>query len=142
MTTTQEQHVPSPADAPPFFADELVKEIRDRGCHVLRMRYVGVFALVRDKELAQWLVDLGARPYRPPWAELISEGPLGAYKRAHDGPIEWDLWIHIIPVLGEESIWEAAGRVDVPTVEATAGPPGAVGRRVTVHHPGAVDSMR
>jgi hypothetical protein len=117
--TAAAQHVPSPADAPQFFADELVKEIRARGGHVLRMRESGVFALIRDVELARWLVKLGAKAYRPPWAELAhTDGPMGAYKRAHDGPIEWDLWIHIIPVLGEESVWQAAGRVGVETVAA------------------------
>ena len=117
--TAAAEHVPSPADAPQFYADELVKEIRRRGGRVLRMRTAGVFTLTNDREVASWLLALGASPYRPPWAEqAFEDGPMGAYKRAHDGPLEWDLWIHIIPVLGEETIWEAAGRVGIRTVKA------------------------
>ena len=118
MRSTLPQHVPSPADKrPDFTAEQLLDEMKRRGARVYRMREVAVFALTNDPECARWLMKLGARTYTPRHSEGSFDLPLGAYRRAPEGPPEWDMYVHIIPVEGEETIWEAAGRV-APTVEA------------------------
>jgi len=109
--STESVTVPSPADTPTFTADELLQELRLRGARVYRMREVLVFALTNDAKLAEWLEALGGRPYLPRHAErLFMDLPPGAYRRARGGSAEWDIWIHTIPVRGEETVWEAAGR--------------------------------
>lgn len=112
--------VPSPADTPAFTAEEFLQELRVRGARVYRMRERPmVFALTNDPKLAEWLNALGARPYLPRNAERVfANMPLGAYERTRGGSAEWDLWIHTIPVRGDEPIWDAAGRW-AKDVEAT-----------------------
>ena len=97
-------------------ASELVLETQRRGARVFRMREVCVFAITNDPATAEWLLKQGALPFKPFGTSSTWEYPLGAYKRARDEGPEWDLYIHIIPVAGDESVWEAAGR-SAPTVE-------------------------
>ena len=78
-----------------------------------------VFTITNDPEVATWLHSLNAVPYLPQGGERAIGGmPLGAYRRAKDGQLEWDFYIHTVDVEGEESIWEAAGKVG-KTVEPT-----------------------
>lgn len=80
-------------------AAELISKIENAGGRVLRMKAPpNVFVLTDNFKLAQRLVDRGASQHH------------GNYKRARDGRDEWDLWIHPIPVLGEETVWEVAGK--------------------------------
>jgi hypothetical protein len=112
-------HVPSPADVPQYTAEELLQECRIRGARVYRFREVMVFALTNSREVADWLLDLGGRPYLPHNAERVyNDLPAGAYRRERGGSAEWDIYIHLIPVRGIETIWEAAGRW-TQTVEPT-----------------------
>jgi len=99
-------------------AAELLAEMRARDARVYRMRAHAVFAITKNAETAKWLLSLGGRTYTPRHAEGSYDLPLGGYRRAKDGPSEWDIYVHIIPVAGDETLWEAAGGV-VPTVEAT-----------------------
>jgi hypothetical protein len=114
--------VPSPDDQAAqvdFTAEEFIRQLRARGARVYRMRVHGVFCLTNDPETAAWLHQLGAVPYLPRNAErTVGEGPLGSYRRAKGGALEWDFYIHTVPVVGEQTVWEAAGK-QVPTVEAT-----------------------
>ena len=98
--------VPEPAQ---YTADELVAAIRERGGRIYRMREIVVFCLVNDPEVAQWIFSLGGISFVPPHAGVEHVHPPGAYKRSSTGPLEWDIFIHTIPVLGEKRIWEAAG---------------------------------
>ena len=116
MTVTE--HIPSPADTPQYTADQFLQELRHRGGRIFRMREVFVFTLTNDPDVARWLLELGARPYKPFGTDVKLEGPMGAYTRAKGGRAEWDMYIHTIPVRGEETIWEAAARW-AKTVEPT-----------------------
>jgi hypothetical protein len=119
MSNASPVHIPSPADQPLFTAAEFIRQLRARGARVYRMRQGPVFCLTNDPDVAAWLHELHATPYLPRGAErTIGEGPLGSYRRAKGGRLEWDFYIHVVPVMGEETIWEAAGR-QVPTVEPT-----------------------
>jgi hypothetical protein len=105
MGTVTQLKVPSPADAPTMTAAELVERIAERGGRVLRMKQPpSVFCLTDDPELADWLFARGATTFT---ARGLKNN--GSYKRARDGKDEWDVWIHPIPVLGEETAWEVAG---------------------------------
>ena len=64
-----------------------------------------VFVLTQSPELMRWLLDQEARVFRPEHYD----GPLGSYRRLPGGEPEWDIWLHSIPVRGEETVWEAAG---------------------------------
>lgn len=81
-----------------------------------RMPEVAVFVLTDDRELAHWLVKMGGKPYVPQGADPNAEA--GSYDRARGGKHEWDIYIHAIPVAGETSVWEAAGKKGVETVDA------------------------
>jgi len=111
-----EQQVPAPPDIPRYSARQLLRAIKRQGGRVYRMRSTCVFVLTDNPELAQKLVTLGARSYMPRGAKPEWGSPLGSFTRAPGAKPEWDLYIHTIPVRGEESMWEAAGR-DWPTVE-------------------------
>ena len=105
-------HVPSPADESQPTAEEFLLELRGRGARVYRMPSVQVFCLTNDPAVAQWLHQLGASSYVPTDSERSLGGlPMGAYQRATGGSPEWDFYIHLIPVEGDETIWEAAGRI-------------------------------
>ncbi len=112
MSVAADFRVPSPADPEPLTAEQLLRQLRARGARIFRMREVAVFTITSDVEVARWLQELGAVPYQPQGTEhAFGGGPLGAYRRARDGRVEWDFYIHRIPVEGEESVWEAAGKL-------------------------------
>jgi hypothetical protein len=100
--------VPQP---PSYTADKLLREIRRRGGRVYRMREIVVFCLTNDEEVAAWLLDLGGHPFAPRSFRLTETKVPGAYLRAPEGPLEWDIFIHTIPVLGEKTIHQAAGPI-------------------------------
>jgi hypothetical protein len=100
--------IPSPAGAPTMTARQLLNRIRRMGGRIYRMQLVAVFVLTTDEELAVWLIKLGGKRYVPSSADPTT--PAGAYRRAEGGALEWDVYIHTIPVLGETTIHEAAAR--------------------------------
>ena len=103
------EHIPSPADAPPrFTAEELLDHIAERGGRIFRMTEVGVFCLTQDEDLARDLMRMGGKSFLPTHLDPVDLGPKRAYRRYNDGPWEWDIYIHIIPVSGETTIHEAA----------------------------------
>lgn len=79
-----------------------MSRIRARGGRVFCLPSRMVFVLTTDEILRDGLVELGGRYHSTP----TGGGP-GGYKRG-DG-LEWDIWIHMIPVEGETTIYEAAG---------------------------------
>lgn len=82
-------------------ARELIEQIRKRGGRVLRMKEPpSVFVLTDSEPLVDWLFGRGATP-------VVTAEP---YKRARGGSVEWDVWIHPVPVLGDETLWEASAR--------------------------------
>ena len=101
-------HIPSPADTPEWDADELVAELRARGCRIHRMREFAVFVLTNDQNVAHWVLGMGGVSFLPRNAVPADMGPHGGYLRARDGIMEWDVYVHTIPVRGEKSVWEAA----------------------------------
>jgi len=100
--------IPSPADAPAMTARQLLGRIRKAHGRVFRMRMASVFVLTSDEQLALWLIKLGGKRYTPINADPTT--PAGSYRRAPDGGIEWDIYIHMIPVIGDTTIWEAAAK--------------------------------
>jgi hypothetical protein len=107
---TPARKVPSPADAPQVTARQLIREIRRQDGRVFRMREVGVFVVTKNKELAQWLILLGGKPYLP--KHMTPAYEYGSYRDAPGGPLKWDIYIHSISVRGEQSVWEAAADAD------------------------------
>lgn len=101
---------------PRYTARELLREIQRRGGRVYRSMHTTVFCLTNDPEVAQWLLDLGGKAYRP---QGFAAGPDGGYQRA-PGLREWDIYVHTIPVKGDETVHHAAGRnrrVELKAVE-------------------------
>ena len=96
--------IPSPG-LPVLTARLLLRRIRQEGGRVFRMPDTLVFCLTNDPKLAQWLIDIGGKAYLPAGSE---PGMAAGYKRASDGKLEWDIYIHTIAVDGELTIWEAA----------------------------------
>ena len=112
------QKVPSPADTPSMTARTLISRVLREGGHVYWMQELCVFVVTEDPELASWLLRLGGMPYLPSGAARISETqPRGAFRNAKDGPPKWDIYIHTIPVKGEQTVWEAADRKNVDLYE-------------------------
>jgi len=106
------KRIPSPADAPSMTAKTLLRRIRREGGRIYRMRENHVFVLTDSSELAQWLLSLGAITYLPRGAEIsLQVSPLGAFRMAKDSRPQWDIYVHPIPVLGETTVWEAAGEI-------------------------------
>jgi hypothetical protein len=99
-----------PADEPTLTAQQLLDEIESRGGHIFRMRELYVFVITDDGELADWLLKLGGTPFLPRHMAFDGSLPLGGYRDSVGGPVKWDIYVHHIPVLGEETTWEAAGR--------------------------------
>lgn len=98
--------IPSPADAPTMTAAELVEHIETEGGRVLRMKQPpSVFVLTDSADLAAWLFKRGGTTFSARGLTLD-----GSYKRARDGKDEWDIWIHPIAVIGDETAWDVAGR--------------------------------
>jgi len=94
--------VPSPAAA--LTAEQLVSKVKERGGRIYRMRQVRVFVLTGDVALAEWLLGLGGKGYTP----TGSQHPPGAYMRTGQGPVEYDVWVHTIPLSGP-TLWETLG---------------------------------
>jgi hypothetical protein len=63
-----------------------------------------VFVLTTDPVLRDGLVELGGR-----YHTASGEGGERGYTRVEGGDLEWDIWIHTIPVEGPTTIYEAAG---------------------------------
>jgi hypothetical protein len=103
---------PSPSELPhepEFTAAGLVAEIRARSGRVMRFREVCVICLTTNPDTATWLRDLGGKSFVPVGLERSMRGPHGGYLRdTKTGLTEWDIYIHAIPVKGEQTIWEAA----------------------------------
>jgi|SRR5215471_14928779 len=95
---------PEPTAPPEYTARGLLREIQRRDGRVYRLPLNSVFVLTSDAEVAEWLKGLGARSFTPAGADV---GVDGGYWRA-PGVREWDLYIHTIPVRGEQTIHEAA----------------------------------
>jgi len=110
------ERVPSPADVALPTAAELLAEIRAREGRIFRMREHHVFVITNNPDTAQWLLGMGGLPYRPVGQNPSWDYPLGAYRRSREGPPEWDIYVHIVPVSGPQTIWEAAGE-QAPTVD-------------------------
>lgn len=92
-------------------ATQLLRRVRRLEGHVHRMRDERtVFVITRNPDLAEWLLELGATCYSNPSAVMPSpEPPLGGYIADRvTGATEWDILIHNIPVLGSETLWQAA----------------------------------
>jgi len=86
-------------------AAELVERIRSQDGRVLRMKVPpATFCLTTNAALAAWLFDRGATCFSARGLKLD-----GSYRRA-EGIREFDVWIHPIQVLGEQTVWEVAGR--------------------------------
>lgn len=92
------------ADTPQFTARQLVQRIRQQGGRLYRMPEICVFCLTTNRELANWLIEIGGKPFLP--AGFTPAMGFGGYKRARGGVTEWDIYIHTIPVRGERTIYE------------------------------------
>lgn len=103
--------VPSPADAPTMSAAELIAHIREEGGRVFRFcaPSTRVFALTTDRELSQWLVKRGGKPFVPVGMGVDVDG---GYMRAAGGKREWDIAIQTMPVTDVvevgHPVWSAA----------------------------------
>lgn len=98
-------------------AEALIERIKARKGRVYCMPSRMVFVLTDDTELRDGLIKLGGRFHSGPGLAGSS-----GYKRSREGDaIEWDIWIHQIPVEGDTSIYEAAGglKPPLPKEEAT-----------------------
>lgn len=92
---------------PPRPAAELLAEIVGRGGRVYRFRdKIHVCCLTDSAELAEWLLAAGGKPAKQSSADLWEMTP-GAYRRERGGKVEWDIWIHGIPVV-DDDLWAAA----------------------------------
>lgn len=90
---------PAATGTPEWTSEALIAEIRGQGGRVYRLREQLVFCLTNNPELAEWLVEIGGQPYAP------NGHTGGAYPRARDGSVEFDIYLQNIPVNGP-SLWE------------------------------------
>ena len=87
-------------------AEKLVERIRAKGGRLICLPSRMVFCLTTDETLREGLIKLGGRYH----SSSAGDGGPGGYKPARDSDkLEWDIWIHQIPVEGEQTIYEAAG---------------------------------
>jgi hypothetical protein len=94
-------------------ARTLLRQIKRRGGRIYRMRQTLVFVLTNDGDLVTWLLSLGGNTYVPRGSEqTLMAAPLGAFRMAKGGDPTWDIYVHTIPTLGDESVWEAAATFD------------------------------
>ena len=98
----------APEIQPTMTAGQLLARVRRKGGRVYRMREFAVFVLTDDEELARWMISRGGKRFTPQNADPST--PAGSYRRAPGGKLEWDIYIHAIPVLGQRTVWEAAAR--------------------------------
>jgi hypothetical protein len=97
---------------PQFTAGELLAEIERREGRIFRMPELCVFVLTTNEETAAWLLDLGGKSYIPPGLPTGGKHTRGAYIRdPRSGLTEWDIYVHAIPVRGEQTVWQAAREV-------------------------------
>ena len=94
-------------------AERLIERIKARGGRVHCMPSRMVFCLTDDTELRDGLIALGGRFHST--ADIKGEK---GYKRGDH--LEWDIWIHQIPVEGPTTIYEAAGG-KLPAVQEPGG---------------------
>jgi len=87
-------------EEPAYSASEILEKIQAAGGRIYRGRELVVFCLIQDRDVLRWLLLLGAK---------LHAGGRDGYRRSSDGPIEYDLYLHIIPTSGEQTWWEAAG---------------------------------
>jgi len=86
-------------------AEALIERIKARKGRVYCMPSRMVFCLTQDVELRDGLIKLGGR-----YHSGVGLAGSAGYKRAREGDaLEWDIWIHQIPVEGDTTIYEAAG---------------------------------
>ncbi|HSV08557.1 MAG TPA: hypothetical protein VLI07_18720 [Candidatus Binatus sp.] len=98
-------------------AAQLLRRIRHLNGRIYRLQDGhAVFVLTNDPDLAEWLLALGGTTFTSSAAIPAPDRPPGGYRRAKDTPAEWDIYIHLIPVRGPNTIYEAAG--EEPAVEA------------------------
>jgi hypothetical protein len=95
---------------PRFSAAHIVRMIRRKGGRAYRMPDTVAFVLTDDPKLARELLELGGSIFNVPGLTPDAHtSPLGGYRRTPGGKTEWDILIHMIPVRGEQTIWEALG---------------------------------
>src|SRR4051794_5952218 len=100
--------VPSPSQ-PAYSARSLLNKVAREGGRIFHMRERLVFVVTENEDLARWLLSEGALPYLPRNAAVPTDVRLrGAYRNAPGGPLKWDMYVHVIPVRGEQTIHEAA----------------------------------
>lgn len=95
----------------------LLARIEQKGGHILRFRELCVTVITANEELAQWLLDIGGVPFLPQNMTPTDDAVRGAFRDAPGGRPKWDIYIHLIPVKGTESVWQAAKRKDVDLYE-------------------------
>lgn len=95
-------------------AEALVERIRARGGRIFCMPTRMVFCLTQDTVLRDGLIELGGR-----YHTYKDVGGEQGYRLSRDmkAPVEWDVWVHMIPVDGPTSIYEAAGGLLPPLPE-------------------------
>src|SRR5262245_6725276 len=106
-SSLREDDVPAPVP-PPLNALDIPYVISHRYGRIIRFRERLVTVLTNDPECAHWLIKQGGATFLPRHLEPGQTGPFGSYRRSPGGPLEWDIYIHHIPVDGEETIWAAA----------------------------------
>lgn len=111
------RRVPSPTDQPKITAKQLCAHVKKNDGRLYRMREFCVFVVTTNEKLAQWLLLQGASPYVPAGSHVRRGEMRGAYRDSKKGPWKWDLYIHHIPVKGEQTVWEAAGLADAELYE-------------------------
>src|SRR5262245_4026724 len=95
----------------PMTAEKLVERIRARGGRLFCLPSRMVFCLTTDETLRDGLAELGGRFH----STSAGQGGPGGCDRG--GKLEWDIWCHMIPVDGEETLYEAIRRLNLAVQE-------------------------